>query len=275
MASKKFLDYDGLLYFWNKIKLKFIKVSDVESATEITLADVATSGSYEDLTDKPTIPEGVEPTTTTPKMDGTATVGTEVKFARGDHIHPHDTSKVDKESGKGLSTNDYTTAEKNKLAGIASGAEVNQNAFSNVVVGTTTIVADAKQDTLTLVAGDNITLTPDATNDKVTIAVNTSGNLATQAYVDQKVAQAGHLKREIVTTLPAVADADLDTIYMKLETLATGQNVYSEWIVIENASTHVRSWEQIGTSSADLSQYWAKVDLVVITNTEIDTITNT
>ena len=31
-------------------------------------------------------------------------------------------SKVDKVSGKGLSTNDYTTAEKNKLAGIATGA---------------------------------------------------------------------------------------------------------------------------------------------------------
>lgn len=33
--------------------------------------------------------------------------------------------KVDTVSGKGLSTNDYTTTEKNKLAGIASGAEVN------------------------------------------------------------------------------------------------------------------------------------------------------
>lgn len=33
--------------------------------------------------------------------------------------------KVDKVSGKGLSTNDYTTAEKTKLSGIASGAEVN------------------------------------------------------------------------------------------------------------------------------------------------------
>lgn len=33
-----------------------------------------------------------------------------------------DTNKVDKVSGKGLSTNDYTTAEKNKLAGIAKGA---------------------------------------------------------------------------------------------------------------------------------------------------------
>ena len=33
--------------------------------------------------------------------------------------------KVDKEAGKGLSTNDYTDAEKTKLAGIEAGAEVN------------------------------------------------------------------------------------------------------------------------------------------------------
>lgn len=78
-------------------------------------------------------------------------------------------NKVDKVDGKGLSTNDYTTAEKNKLSGIAKGAEVNQNAFSNIVVGSTTVAADSKTDTLTLVAGDNVTLTPDATNDKITI----------------------------------------------------------------------------------------------------------
>lgn len=35
------------------------------------------------------------------------------------------TGKVDKVSGKQLSTNDYTAAEKSKLAGIAAGAEVN------------------------------------------------------------------------------------------------------------------------------------------------------
>lgn len=137
-----------------------------------------------------------------------------------DGIEALDTGKVDKVTGKGLSTNDYTTAEKNKLAGvaagaevnvqsdwnqstttaddyiknkptnattssagfmsaadktklngIATGAEVNQNAFSNVKVGSTTIQADGKTDTLELVAGDNVTLTPDATNDKVTISM--------------------------------------------------------------------------------------------------------
>lgn len=42
------------------------------------------------------------------------------------------TSKVDKVSGKQLSTNDYTAAEKSKLAGIAAGAEVNIQADWNV-----------------------------------------------------------------------------------------------------------------------------------------------
>lgn len=54
----KFLDYDGLLYFWQQIKGKLA-------------------------------------------------------------------TKVDKEEGKQLSTNDYTTGEKNKLAGIAAGAQAN------------------------------------------------------------------------------------------------------------------------------------------------------
>ena len=34
-------------------------------------------------------------------------------------------SKVDKVDGKGLSSNDYTSAEKTKLSGIAAGAQAN------------------------------------------------------------------------------------------------------------------------------------------------------
>lgn len=45
----------------------------------------------------------------------------------------------------------------------------NQNAFSNVKVGNTTIAADSITDTLTLTAGNNITLTPNATNDSITV----------------------------------------------------------------------------------------------------------
>ena len=64
----KYLDNDGLLYLWQKIKTKFATITD---------------------------------------LDG----------------------KVDKETGKGLSTNDYTTAEKNKLNGIEGGAEANPRVY--------------------------------------------------------------------------------------------------------------------------------------------------
>ena len=64
-----------------------------------------------------------------------------------------------------------TAAMVTKLNGVAAGAQTNQNAFSNVLVGTTIVAADSATDTLELVAGPNITLTPDATNDRVTIAV--------------------------------------------------------------------------------------------------------
>jgi hypothetical protein len=43
--------------------------------------------------------------------------------------------KVDKVTGKGLSTNDYTTIEKTKLSGIQDGAEVNVNADWNATTG--------------------------------------------------------------------------------------------------------------------------------------------
>lgn len=48
----------------------------------------------------------------------------------------------------------------------------NQNAFSNVKIGSTTVAADSTTDTLELVAGSNIVLTPDAATDKITIAAN-------------------------------------------------------------------------------------------------------
>ena len=62
-----------------------------------------------------------------------------------------------------------TAADKQKLNGIASGAEVNQNAFSNVKVGSITVAADTKTDTLEIVAGGATTIKADSTN-KITIS---------------------------------------------------------------------------------------------------------
>ena len=64
---------------------------------------------------------------------------------------------------------------------------VNQNAFSNVVVGSTTIAADSATDTLTLVAGSNVVLTTDATNDKITIATTNTENTAGSTNTSSKI----------------------------------------------------------------------------------------
>lgn len=196
--AKKYLDYDGLLYFWQKIKANFVtdiaydstsrkikKAKAGSTSDVVTLAKVATSGSYNDLSGKPIIPEEAQPTITTPKMDGTAAVGTEDAFARGDHVHPSDTSRVPTTrtvNGWDLSSDIEIEASDIPINGLGIQATnvqeaienvaidcANQNAFSNVKVGNTQIKADFVTDMLELVAGSNVTLTPDATNDKVTI----------------------------------------------------------------------------------------------------------
>ncbi len=84
-----------------------------------------------------------------------------------------------------------------------SNAEANQNAFSNVKVGDTTIAADSKTDTLTIVAGSNVTITPDATNDAVTIAAKDT------TYSDATTSAHGLMSATDKT---------------KLDTIATGAN---------------------------------------------------
>ena len=104
-------------------------------------------------------------------------------FATSNHTHTTAT-----QSSNGYMSN----ADKKKLDGIASGAEVNQNAFANVKVGSTTIQSDAKQDTLELAAGTNISLVGDANNDKVTIGVTGKVVSASQADNATKATQDGN-----------------------------------------------------------------------------------
>ena len=63
-------------------------------------------------------------------------------------------NKVNIEAGKGLSTNDYTTVEKNKLAGIAAGAQV--NVIESVVVNGVTASISGKQASVTIPIGDTM-----------------------------------------------------------------------------------------------------------------------
>lgn len=131
-----------------------------------SFATIATSGNYTDLSNKPTIPTKL-PTPNVLTFTGAVTGTWDGSAAKTVNIPTYSNAST---SSAGL----MSTSDKSKLNGIASGAEVNQNAFSNVVVGSTTIAADSKTDTLTLTAGSNITLTPNATNDSITISASGS-----------------------------------------------------------------------------------------------------
>ena len=92
----------------------------------------------------------------------------------------------------------------------------------------------------------------------VTLARDPRSNLeaATKIYVDTqiglKIAEASHLRREIVTQLPEVRYADENTVYMIKDTSATGADKYKEYLLIDNELV------QIGDTSADLSNYVSK-----------------
>lgn len=234
----KYLDSNGLLYLWSKIKSIIPKKTSelTNDSGYITSADV---------------PEGAAASTTTPKMDGTAAAGSETAFARGDHVHPADTSKanasdltshtgnttvhitaaeraawnnkVDKVSGKGLSTNDYTNDEKNKLAG--------------------------KADKSTTLAGYGIT------------------DAYTKTQVDGLVSGALHYKGSKDTY------ADLPT---------SGNSTGDVWNIVNADATHGvkagdnvawngESWDVL-SGTVDLSAYMLTSDMEAITNSEIDTI---
>ena len=99
-------------------------ITDSSSSNKVARASLSFDGSTatKALTQKGTwetfltsadVPEGASASSTTPKMDGTAAVGTETSFARGDHVHPSDTSRVPTSrtvNGHALSANVTITA---------------------------------------------------------------------------------------------------------------------------------------------------------------------
>lgn len=112
--SKKALDENGVLYLWGKVKT-YVATAIANIKLPSKTSDLTNDSGFITAKD---VPEGAAASSTVPKMDGTAAAGTETAFARGDHVHPSDTTKVDKVEGKGLSANDYTNEEKaTSLAG--------------------------------------------------------------------------------------------------------------------------------------------------------------
>nr|DAS45591.1 MAG TPA: Head fiber protein [Caudoviricetes sp.] len=115
-------------------------------------------------------------------------------------------NKQDKEAGKGLSTNDYTSADKTKLSNIAAGAQV--NVIETVKVNGTALTPSGKAVNIDLSGKvDKVTGKGLSTNDftdayknkidsaasvtKSTFAANGWGSADSNGYYNMSIAAAG------------------------------------------------------------------------------------
>lgn len=135
-------------------------LKDLIDTLDGSLATVATSGSYNDLSDKPTIPAAVTVDTALSTTSTNPVQNKVINTALG--------NKVDKVSGKGLSTNDFTTTLKNKLDNIAEGATANTGTITGVTAGNgLTGGATSGSASLAVGAGTGINVTADAVSAKL------------------------------------------------------------------------------------------------------------
>ena len=157
--------------------------SDVQAVIDKVdaLALVAESGSYNDLTDKPTIPDAVtegtvsgwgftkntgtysKPTGGIPKADLASAVQTSLgkadsalqavpsTYRTASAQDTIDKGKVDKVTGKGLSTNDYTNAAKAKVDAIPASPKYTDTVYDDTAVKNRLTAIENKE---------NVTLTP-------------------------------------------------------------------------------------------------------------------
>lgn len=122
MATPNFLDQAGLGYLWAKIT---DAISTSASATEKKIpskvSQLENDKNYITLAD---VPDGVAASNTVPKVDsGSGSVGTESAFARGDHVHPTDTTRLATNGDASSITVTFTAP--NKRETIVSGESFN------------------------------------------------------------------------------------------------------------------------------------------------------
>lgn len=163
-------------------------------------------------------------------------------------------TKVDKESGKVLSSNDYTDDEKSKLGNVAAGAQVNK--IESIKVNG--VVQDIKTKEVDItVPTDNASLANGAGYQKAA---------EVQAAINEALSGITGIDFQIVSALPATGKKG--TIYLMAHSHGTGDS-HDEYIWLPTSS----KFEKIGNTDIDLSGYLKKTDMVAITNAEIDTIT--
>lgn len=181
---------------------------------------------------------------------------------------------VQKESGKSLSTNDYTNEEKQKLstlkaynvatseeAGLLSTANLNKLNAIDEGAEKNVITKIKRNGTLVNVSNKEVDITVPT---KYSELVNDK-DLVSTTQVKKLISEARHMKKEIVSTKPSTGEENV--IYLVGPT-GSGNNVYEEWLYISN------SWEKIGDTNTniDLSGYLKSSDIKAITTEEINQV---
>lgn len=176
--------------------------------------------------------------------------------------------KVDVVSGKGLSTNDYTSAEKQKLSGIASGAQA--NVIESVKVNGTKLTPNSKAVDVTVP-----TKTSQLTNDSGYQSATSVESIITakgyqtqsqvQSLINSAVGNITSIRYEKVTSLPATGSNGV--IYLVAHSHGT-QDIYDEYIWL----SETKKYEKIGNTDIDLSAYVKKSELTAITTNDLSTM---
>lgn len=117
---------------------------------------------------------------------------------------------------------------------------VNQNAFSNIKVGSTTVAADKATDTVEFV-GSNVTITPDATNNKVTFTV---ANGSTSA---KGVVQLSDAVNSTSTSLAATANAVKKAYDLANSADAAAAAIEADYVRYDSDDKHM----YVGTDGTD------------------------
>lgn len=248
------------------------------------------------------IPEGAEASTSTPLMDGTASVGESNKFARGDHRHPSDTTKQNliNSSNKlsadfiqdGNTNKVFTSTEKTKLTNLPANAEENVVKSVDTTAGTSGVnlslssagaldvtissgsIASGNSNfvtggtvystTSTLAPKESPTFTGTPAAPTASAGTNNT-QIATTAFVTTAVANgiAGITGISYSIVTNLPASGQTGVIYL-IANSGSGTNSYDEYIWLGS------SFEKIGTTDVDLSGYLQTTSK--ISNDDIDDI---
>lgn len=200
--------------------------------------------------------------------------------------------KVDKVDGKGLSTNDYTTAEKTKLSGIETGA--NKTVVDTTLTSTGTNPVQGKviytelgkkADTTTVNTElgkkvDKITGKDLSTNDFTDAYKTKLDNAASKSDISSVYKPKGTVEfAGLPITREALREVEVGSVYNVSDAFTTSSTFLEGTGKTYPAGTNVvciqvdniKMWDVL-SGFVDLSSYQKEADLVAITNTEIDTI---